>query len=726
MHEFIVFTISGLATAGIYAITASGLTLTYTTTGIFNWSHGAIGMIAAFAYWQMRVGWGWPTVVSILVCLFVLAPVLGVLIEAGVMRRLEGTSEASKLVVTLALALSFLGIAQWIWNPTTYRSIPPLFSGHTLVLGPVRISYNDLTVLIIALLVAIGLRLLLYRTRLGVTMRASVDDRTLTALNGSSSVANARAAWVIGCVLAALAGILVAPTLTLSATALTLLIVSAYAASVIGRLRSIPMTFVGALILGLAVSYSVAYLPQNPYVQGFGGAVPAVVLFVALLAMPQSRLRGHRLLRSRELALRPSWAGTAIFGVCVIAGTVMLATVVSTSDLFSLNRVWGLAIIGLSLIPLVGFAGRLSLCQMTFAGIGAAVVGHIGAHGNPLAPLAAAGVCAVVGLIVALPALRLSGIYFALSTAAFAVAMDAWVFPLPALDLFGHHIAPFGSGSLVFAPFRVGGQVLSGKESQFIAYSVVFVLLCLIVVAVRRSEFGQRLMALKDSPAACATLGMNARASTVAVFALSAALAGIGGGLYGEALGSAAPDVFQFFTGLSILLVMVVVGISSLGAGVACGLFLGGPTLANFFPSLSQLSPVLVGAAGTGVGTTPNGTIPSGLRPVWSSVVKRRWLLGAFVVVVVGAWALRLSGVIGNWTMTWIDLAAIIGMPGIAYGFDYRSGVAPPAFGLPDRRAAAPSGPGTAGVEAVPTSAVTEDGGIGAPVATTGSPVHGT
>jgi hypothetical protein len=86
------------------------------------------------------------------------------------------------------------------------------------------------------------------------------------------------------------------------------------------------------------------------------------------------------------------------------------------------------------------------------------------------------------------------------------------------------------------------------------------------------------------------------------------------------------------------------------------------------------------------VGTTPNGTIPSGLRPVWWSVVRRRWLLGAFVVVVVGVWALRLSGVIDNWTMTWIDLAAVIGMPGIAYAVDYRAGIAPPAFGLPDRR----------------------------------------
>src|SRR5580704_11121631 len=199
MHEFIVFTIAGLATAGIYAITASGLTLTYTTTGVFNWSHGAIGMLAAFAYWQMHVGWGWPAIPSFLVCLCVLAPALGVILEAGVMRRLDGTSEATKLVVTLALALSMVGIAQWIWNPLTYRALPPLFAGETLVLGPVRISYNDLTILVVALVVALALRLLLYRTRLGVTMRAAVDDRSLTTQNGASNVTSARSAWIVGC-----------------------------------------------------------------------------------------------------------------------------------------------------------------------------------------------------------------------------------------------------------------------------------------------------------------------------------------------------------------------------------------------------------------------------------------------------------------------------------------------------------------------------------------------
>ncbi len=689
MHELIIFTIGGLAAAGIYAISASGLTLTYTTTGIFNWAHGAVGMICAFAYWQMSIGWGWPTLLSILLCLFVLAPAIGIAIEAAVMRRLEGVSDASKLVVTLGIALMLLGIAQWIWNPTTYRALPPLFGSDTLVLGSIRISYNDVTVLILAVIVAIGLRLFLYRTRIGVTMRASVDDRTLTSLNGSSAIANARNAWIIGSILAALAGILIAPTLSLSASALTLLIVNAYAASIIGRLRSIPMTFVGALILGLGIAYSVAYLPQNPYIQGFANAVPAVILFAALLLLPQSRLRGHRQLRSRELAFRPTWTGAALFCAGTIIGAIFLATVVSTADLFSLNRIWGLAIVGLSLIPIAGYAGRLSLCQITFAGIGASVVGHIGAQGNPLSLLAAAGVCAVIGVLIALPALRLSGVYFALATGAFAIAMDNWVFPLPAFDLFGHQYAPFGSGSLVFTPFRVGSLALSSTTSQFIAGAVVFAILTVVIVAVRRSDFGQRLLAMKDSPAACATLGMNGRAAMVGVFAFSAAIAGVGGGIYGMALGSAAPDVFQFFNGLSVLLAMVVLGLTSFGAAAGGGIFQGAPIFTNLFPSLPQLPLVLVGLGGVGVGATPNGTIPGSLRPVWESVVRRRWLLGSILVVVAAAWTLRLTGTINNWTMTVILLVDLLVVPVPAYVVDYRRNIAPPAFGLPERRSKA-------------------------------------
>jgi branched-chain amino acid transport system permease protein len=264
--------------------------------------------------------------------------------------------------------------------------------------------------------------------------------------------------------------------------------------------------------------------------------------------------------------------------------------------------------------------------------------------------------------------------------------MDNWVFPLPSFSLFGHPYAPFGSGSLVFAPFHIGSLALTSKTSQFIAGSVAFAILTVVVVALRRSEFGQRLLAMKDSPAACATLGMNGRASLVGVFAFSAALAGIGGGVYGMALGSAAPDVFQFFNGLSVLLVMVIMGLTSFGAAGIGGLYQGSPMFTNLFPSLTQLPLVLVGLGGIGVGTTPNGTIPGSIRPVWLSVVRRRWLLAGIVAVFGAAWALRLGGAIGNWTMTIILVVDLALLPVPAYVADYRARIAPPAFGLPERR----------------------------------------
>ena len=96
------YIVSGLTTAAIYAIAATGLVLTYTTTGVFNFAHGGVGMMAAFTYWQLRFGWNWPAPVALIVVLFILAPLTGMLLEWLMMRRLDGTSDTTKLVVTLA------------------------------------------------------------------------------------------------------------------------------------------------------------------------------------------------------------------------------------------------------------------------------------------------------------------------------------------------------------------------------------------------------------------------------------------------------------------------------------------------------------------------------------------------------------------------------------------------------------------------------------------------
>ena len=99
MEQFLQYTILGLVIGGVYGIAASGLVVTYTTSGIFNFAHGAIAMLAAFTYWQLRFGWGWPAPLALLVVLGVLAPLLGALLYRVVMRGLRGTSEVTKIVV---------------------------------------------------------------------------------------------------------------------------------------------------------------------------------------------------------------------------------------------------------------------------------------------------------------------------------------------------------------------------------------------------------------------------------------------------------------------------------------------------------------------------------------------------------------------------------------------------------------------------------------------------
>jgi len=661
MQQFLIFTAAGLSSAGIYAISASGLTLKYTTTGVFDWAHGGMGMLAAFAFWQFRFAWGWPAPIAFAVVVFVMAPLCGIALQRLVMGPLRGTSEATRLVVTLALALLLIGVVQSTWDPSTPRSARPLFSGEVIDVGGIRVSYNDLIVLVFAVLVAVGLRVIMYRTRRGIAMRATVDDSRLAALNGAAPDRAASTAWILGTMLAALAGVLVAPTLSLSAVALTLLIINGYAAAVIGRLRSVPWTFAGAIILGLSVSYAIGYLPRieigAQYLRGVASAVPALVLFAALLLMPRPRLRLHATTRLREVSAPPTWRGTALLSVGVLALAVLLATTLSRSDLFASTGAWGLAIVGLSLIPVVGYSGRLSLCQLTLAGVGAVVVSHVGS--SPLSLLLAGVVAGGVGMLVALPALRLSGIYLALATAAFAIIMDNWIFALPKFTVFGNDFAIWSTGSLNFTRFAVGSWNVDGTTAYFMFGAVVFVVVAALVTAIRRSTFGLRLLALNDSEAAYATLGMNRQAAVLAVFGISAAMAGVGGGIFGAAVQSTAANRFDFFTGLTLLLVMVVFGLRHPVSAVVAGFYLGSPLFSNLFPGTAPIPVLLIGIAGVTLGRNPRGLVPRFMDLV--AVIGRRIPIAAGLAVSAAlAWVLVLTDTLSSGQWFWITVGLVL------------------------------------------------------------------
>src|SRR2546427_7400737 len=161
MSTFLLFTILGLVTGATYAIAASGLVVTYTTSGIFNFAHGAVGMVMAFLYWQLRVHQHWPAPVALVVVLFVLAPLSGALIERLLMRNLRGGDTGTSLVVTIGLLLMLIGVANVVWPPNQIRVLKPFFGDKHIRLLGLNVSYHQWTMLLAAIGVAVLLRILL-------------------------------------------------------------------------------------------------------------------------------------------------------------------------------------------------------------------------------------------------------------------------------------------------------------------------------------------------------------------------------------------------------------------------------------------------------------------------------------------------------------------------------------------------------------------------------------
>jgi branched-chain amino acid transport system permease protein len=689
MDQFLAYAIVGLTTAAIYAVVGSGLVLTYTTTGVFNFAHGAAGMLAAFTYWQLTVGWGWPVPVALAAVLLVIAPVFGALMERVIIRPVAGLGEAERLVVTVAMLSAFIAIGEWIWNPNNIRTLPAFFPNSAPIkVGPVSLTYQQLITMGVAILVAIVLRIVLHQTRLGTQMRATVDDRALAGLTGANANQANRFAWIFSSQLAAIGGILIAPQLTLDQTQLALLIVSAYTAAVFGRLRSLPMTFVGAVVVGLAQSFLTGYLPQKQDLQGLEGAAPALLLFLALLVFPHGRLRGKSV---RLVPVRvPSLRGLGLLALVTVVFGVVLATVLSSSDLVTYGTIFSLGLVALSFVPLGGYAGQFSLCQLTIAAIGALTWAHLGQNGQWWALLVAVAVSGVAGGVIAVPALRLSGIYLILGTAAFAVVCDLWIFQIPQITIGGLHITLFGNGTITAVGPRVFGHDFDSQKSLLIIAAVFLALVSFGVGLLRRGRFGRRLIALRDSEAAYAMLGGNLLLARVAVFALSAAIAGLGGALYAMQEQSLVAGQFSFEAGLPYFLIAVVAGLSSVGAGLFTGTLLIGPfnALTQVAPGLTNFTALLPGLAGIGLGRNPAGLIPM-MRAQWAPVARRLYLIVGLVVLFVALWVLRLRGDINGWVLFWVPLIAALAVQlyGQAAAGDPQSAPVVPAGGAHRKRA---------------------------------------
>ncbi len=559
MSNFLQYTVFGVMLGAGYAIAATGLVVTYTTSGVFNFAQGAVGMIAAFCYWELVSVVGVPVLGALAVILLAGAPLAGIVVERLFMRRLHGASPERPVMVTLGLTVILTGIGTMIWNPSVERSVNSMISGQFGLFG-INIQYQEVLLIAVAAAVALALRVLFRSTRLGYALRAVVDDPELLAMSGASPNRMSQYGWMLGLVLAALSGVLLAPTQTtgISIEAMTLLVVNGYAAAIVGRLRNIPVTFAAAIAIGLAENYVINYLlphlPQDLQ-PDITLALPMVFLFIALVTVPSVRLRAvGRLTSARTPRVVGGWeslaSGVAFFVVCVLLAVGLDNTQFRGTTVLSLGGVvMSLGIVALSLVLVIGYSGQITLSQFAFMGVGAFVMGKIAGGGSLLGLLVAALVCAAVGALIALPTIRLRDLYLALATFAFADAVSTGFFPDSRV---------FGSGGVSVGRIVLPGLSFGGDASEFLMVTFFFVLCALIVLALRRSLFGRRLVALNDSPAAYATVGLNIGVTKVAVFAIGAAMAGLAGALYGTVQGVVGTTDFDFFSGLMFVLFVTV------------------------------------------------------------------------------------------------------------------------------------------------------------------------
>jgi branched-chain amino acid transport system permease protein len=599
VNEFLAYLLGGLFTGAAYAIAASGLVLTYTTTRVFNLGHGAIGMFMSFVYWELTVHRGWPVVPAILFILFVLAPLLGILLERIMMRGLGDAPVGVMLVVTIGLFVLLYGVAQQFWPADKGRSpVPYFFQNKGFTLGDYIVSWHYVLTIGLSVAVAGALYVLLNRTRVGTSMRAAVDNRDLLELFGASSQRVSTASWAIGSSLASLAGILLVAYVGLDYLQLTFLVVNAFAAAMLGRLRSLPLTFIGAIVLGLGQSFAIGYLPTTPTFTGFQSSLPTILLFLVVIFVPQVQLRVGQI-KGILAAPVPTLNRSLATGVALIAAVVIVTPMLSAvnTQRFGLAIAWAIAM--LSLVLLTGYGGYVSLAQLAFMGIGAAVVAKMDTT-SPLAVLLAVLIAAAVGALVALPVLRLTGLYLALATLAFAQLMDKLIFQQS--WLFGFN------GSLNAKRMNLFGMHFTSDGSYVVLMGVIFALVGLGILALRRGAIGRLLVAQRDSPAACGTLGLNQRWFRVGLFATSAGIAGLAGALFAGLRGTISALDFQSFQGLLFLLIAVVAGVTSVsGAWVGGLLYMLLPVLQSQFKTLGGLEFLIIGIGAVSLGRDPNG-----------------------------------------------------------------------------------------------------------------------
>ena len=621
MSSYLLFLILGLGSGATYAILGQGLVLKYRSAGVVDFAHGAVAMFIAYVFVNLRSfgelelplvllphqislngGTGLSTGLAVVISL-VYAAVLGLLLYVIVYRPLQSASPLTRVCASVGVMLTLQAIAvlNYSTEPVTTN---PIFPSSGLSLAGITFPEDRLYFTGLVVVISVALALVYRYTRFGLATRAGAENDKGAALTGISATRIAGQNWVIATVLAGVAGILIAPVSSLDPTSYTLFVVPALAAALIGRIQSFWITALAGLLIGCAQSeidklVSVfAWLPQ----QGLPDSLPFVVIIVVMAVRARSVLArgGETADRNPSVGLPRAPLRTA--AACFVIGLILLLTLDNVLRFAFISSLTVTAV-ALSVVVLTGYVGQVSLAQMSLAGIGGFMLGHISADwgiGFPWS-LILAGLCAVpVGLVIGLPALRLRGVNLAVVTLGFASAIDAVLFTIESFT--------GGTGGLPIPQPKLPGlnlAISSGSATNRVVFGVlvlvVVILLGLLVARLRLGPTGRMLLAIRSNERAAGSVGINVAQGKLLAFGLAAFIAGIGGALTGYMQGELTADSFAAFTSIGLLAIVFVAGVGRIAGAVVAGIMFSAAglfvTFLNLHLNIGSYQAIVAGLA---------------------------------------------------------------------------------------------------------------------------------
>ncbi len=560
--------LNGLASASSLFLIAAGLTLIFGVTRVVNFAHGSLYMLGAYVAWSAgralspllpgtAAGFWIATITAALA-----VALIGALIEVLLLKRLYAAPELLQLTATFGVVLIVRDAALAIWGPED-RLGPrvPGLDGAVSILGRAVPQY-DLLLIGVGPIVLIGLTWLIRRTRFGVVVRAAAENRELTAALGIDQARLYTAVFALGSFLAGLAGALTLPRVGANLGMDLAVIADAFVVTVLGGLGSIPGAFAAALLIGIIKALCIAAGTVD--IAGTTIAMPKLTLVIEFIVMalvlmlrPTGLFGAAPALHAppltaveRALVARPA-RPQAVVAIALVAAGLLLPLTGDTYTLVLATDILVAALFAGSLQLLTGRGGMTSFGHAAYFGIGGYAAAIAATHGYPFVAnlVVASFAAALAALAFGAICRRLSGIYFAMLTLAFA--QIAWSIALDWDSVTG------GSNGItgVWPP---AGLADPSHYYLLVLAIVAPALVALVVIAF--TPFGYALRAGRDSPLRAAAIGIDVGRRRIKGLGLSGAFAGLAGGLYAYSKGGIGPDSLAIPRSVDALVMMLIGG----------------------------------------------------------------------------------------------------------------------------------------------------------------------